>query len=190
MIKQLLSKILIKYILWKNGINSSNLIIRGLPLISNRGQIRIGKNVSINSSLESNPVGGFTKSVLVTMPNGSITIGNDSGMSNSVIVSWQKVEIGNHVLIGADCKIYDTDFHSTVFSDRVSKKKMAAKTSPVKINDGVFIGTGSIILKGVTIGAKSIIAAGSVVSRSIPENEIWGGNPAKFIRKLTTEERQ
>jgi acetyltransferase-like isoleucine patch superfamily enzyme len=124
------------------------------------------------------------------MPSGSITIGDNTGISNSVIVSWQKIEIGDNVLIGADCKIYDTDFHSTVFSDRLSKEKMKAKTASVKICNGVFVGTGTIILKGVTIGSKSIIAAGAVVVKSIPSGEIWGGNPAKFIRKLTSKELQ
>lgn len=51
------------------------------------------------------------------------------------------------------------------------------------INDNVFIGARCIILKGVTIGSKSIIGAGSVVTKNIPEGEIWAGNPAKFIKK-------
>jgi acetyltransferase-like isoleucine patch superfamily enzyme len=48
----------------------------------------------------------------------------------------------------------------------------------------VFIGARCIILKGVTIGEKSIVAAGSVVTKNIPEGEVWGGNPAKFIKKI------
>lgn len=51
------------------------------------------------------------------------------------------------------------------------------------IGDDVFIGTNCIILKGVTIGARSIIAAGSVVTKSIPADCIAGGNPAKIIRR-------
>jgi acetyltransferase-like isoleucine patch superfamily enzyme len=58
------------------------------------------------------------------------------------------------------------------------------RTDPVKIKKYAFIGGGSIILKGVTVGENSIIVAGSVVTRDIPDNEIWGGNPAKFIRKV------
>lgn len=53
-----------------------------------------------------------------------------------------------------------------------------------KICDDVFIGCRSIILKGVTIGARSIIAAGSVVTKDVPADEIWGGNPAQFIKKI------
>lgn len=58
------------------------------------------------------------------------------------------------------------------------------KTKPVIIKDGAFIGTDCIILKGVTIGEKSVIGAGSVVTKSVPDGEIWAGNPAKFIRKV------
>jgi acetyltransferase-like isoleucine patch superfamily enzyme len=54
----------------------------------------------------------------------------------------------------------------------------------VRIEDGAFIGTNAIILKGVTVGAESVIAAGAVVAKSIPPGEIWGGNPARFIKKL------
>jgi acetyltransferase-like isoleucine patch superfamily enzyme len=58
------------------------------------------------------------------------------------------------------------------------------RTAPVVIGRGAFIGTCSIILKGVTIGEYSVIAAGSVVVTSVPDGEIWGGNPAKFIKRL------
>ena len=53
----------------------------------------------------------------------------------------------------------------------------------VHIGDGAFIGVGSIICKDVTIGKNAIVAAGSVVTKDIPDDEIWGGNPAKFIKK-------
>ena len=55
---------------------------------------------------------------------------------------------------------------------------------PVVIKDGAFIGAHTIVLKGVTIGERSIVGAGSVVTRSIPDYEIWAGNPAKFIKKV------
>ena len=58
------------------------------------------------------------------------------------------------------------------------------KTGPIIIEDDVFIGAHTTILKGVTIGNKSIIGAGSVVSRSIPPGEIWAGNPIKRIREI------
>ena len=52
------------------------------------------------------------------------------------------------------------------------------------IKDNVFIGARCLILKGVVVGENSIIGAGSVVTKNIPDNEIWAGNPAKFIKAL------
>ncbi|WP_212635306.1 acyltransferase [Pseudozobellia thermophila] len=52
------------------------------------------------------------------------------------------------------------------------------------IKDRAFIGAYSIILKGVTIGENAIVGAGSVVTKSVPDNQIWAGNPAKFIRSI------
>lgn len=81
--------------------------------------------------------------------------------------------------------IFDTDFHSVNASRRTNRKEDIenAKKSPIHIGDLVFIGTGCIIGKGVCIGDKSIVAAGSVVTKDIPAGEIWGGNPARFIKK-------
>lgn len=58
-------------------------------------------------------------------------------------------------------------------------------SAPVTIEDDVFIGMNCVILKGVTIGARSIIAAGSVVTKSIPADCVAGGNPAKVIKRLS-----
>lgn len=79
--------------------------------------------------------------------------------------------------------IYDNDFHSISYTERINGDKNI-KAAPVIIQDGAFIGAHSIILKGVTIGARSVVGAGSVVAKSIPSDEVWAGNPAKFIRKL------
>lgn len=55
---------------------------------------------------------------------------------------------------------------------------------PVRIKSGAWIGGHSIILKGVTIGKNSVIGAGSIVTHDIPDNEVWAGNPAKYIKKF------
>lgn len=54
------------------------------------------------------------------------------------------------------------------------------------IGDHTFIGTGTIISKDVKIGSNVIVGAGSVVTKDIPDNEIWAGNPARFIKKRNT----
>lgn len=70
--------------------------------------------------------------------------------------------------------------------ERVYKdwSKLNIDHAPIVIEDDVFIGAHCIISKGVTIGARSIVAAGSVVVKSIPPDEVWGGNPARFIKKV------
>ena len=88
-------------------------------------------------------------------------------------------------MIGAGCQVYDNDFHPLDSNYRVGVKRDDSFTvaKEITIDDKVFIGANTIILKGTHIGEGSIIGAGSVVSGQVPAFEIWGGNPARFIRK-------
>jgi acetyltransferase-like isoleucine patch superfamily enzyme len=115
-----------------------------------------------------------------------LKVGDSVGMSCVSIWSSNKIVIGNNVKIGADVIIFDSDMHSLNYLERRDYTTDAenAKKKPIIIGNDVFIGTRSIITKGVEIGDKVIIAAGSVVTKSIPANEIWGGNPAMFIKKI------
>ncbi len=157
-------------------------LIHGKPFIRNYGKITIGNGFRCNSGRDYNPIGGDTICRLVVYGNAELTIGNNVGISNSTIVCQQKVSIEDYVLIGGGCRIWDTDFHSQDPFIRTSPRDTDVKTSPIIIRKRAFIGGGSIVLKGVEVGENSIIAAGSVVTKSVPPNEIWGGNPAKFIR--------
>ena len=161
-----------------------NLHILGSIMIRGKGSIEIGDNVTINSCIDANPIGGDTKTVFYIPKEGKLIIGNNVGISNTAIYSEKCVKIGNNVRIGNSCKIYDSNFHSLVLKERLGEKKEGVKKSPVVLEDGVFIGAHSIILKGVTIGKNSIVGAGSVVVKDIPANEIWGGNPAAFIKDI------
>ncbi|OYU93279.1 MAG: transferase [Bacteroidetes bacterium B1(2017)] len=157
----------------------------GFLLMKNDGHINIGSNVIFNSSKKANMV-GLTKpcSIRVT-ENGKLNIGNNSGFSGVTIYCVENISIGNFVTIGGNVCIWDTDFHPMQHLDRRAHNISKIKTAPVDIHDDVFIGANSIILKGVTIGQNSIVGAGSVVTKDIPKNEIWAGNPAKFIRTHT-----
>jgi acetyltransferase-like isoleucine patch superfamily enzyme len=119
----------------------------------------------------------------MSMAEGIIEIGSHTGISNTGIFARTSVTIGEYVYIGAGCNIYDSNFHSIYHTERINRNS-GVKTAPVRIGDRVFIGAHCIILKGVTIGADSVIAAGSVLVKSVPEKEIWGGNPARFISKI------
>lgn len=143
----------------------------------------IGDNVRINSCYWANPIGGNVFTSLVVGPGAELIIKKGAGISNTAIVARKKIVIEEDVFIGGDCKIYDTDFHSIQYHNRVGVDN-DIKCNPVIIRKGAFIGTGSIILKGVTIGEKSVVGAGSVVSKDIPPLEVWAGNPARFIKRL------
>ena len=114
----------------------------------------------------------------------SLQIGNNSGMSNTSIICTNSISIGDNVKIGAGCLLMDSNFHSLDYETRrnSSLDGKNAVSSPIIIEDDVFIGTRCLILKGVTIGARSIIAGGSVVVHSIPSDCIAGGNPCVIIK--------
>ena len=152
--------------------------------VTRRGIFKIGKNLHLNSGFNHNVIGRQQKCIFWV--EGTLIIGDNVGMSSTAIICNDKILIGNNVMIGGNTVIYDTDFHSIDPEIRLNKnldKKYALK-KPVIIEDNVFIGAHSTILKGVTIGKNSLIGACSVVSKSIPPNEIWAGNPAIFIKRI------
>ena len=118
--------------------------------------------------------------------NATLTFGNNSGISSTSIYCAERIEIGDYVNIGAGCFIMDTNFHSINWRHRKDRSLdiANAKSAPVKIDDFVFVGARSIICKGVHIGEHLIISAGSVVVKDVPSNEVWGGNPAVFIKAI------
>lgn len=151
-----------------------------------RTSIFIGNGFGCNSGLKYNPIGGDVCTILRTIDNGIIMIGNNVGLSNSSLIARNRIEIEDDVTIGGGVKIYDNDFHSLNYQTRIHEPYDDIASKPVKICKGAFIGAGSYILKGVTIGERSVVGAGSVVSRDIPADEIWAGNPAKFVKRSVT----
>ncbi len=152
--------------------------------VTRRGNLSIGKALHLNSGDNYNLIGRQQKCIFWV--EGTLSIGDNVGMSSTAIICNHQVSIGNNVTIGGNTVIYDTDFHSLDPQIRANKNldKQNAKKSPVYIGDNVFIGAHSTILKGVTIGENSVIGACSVITKNIPDNEIWAGNPARFIKKL------
>lgn len=142
--------------------------------------VKFGNNVTFNNY---NDVAWCSKSAIWVKEGASLVIGDNSGLNGSLIYASNSVIIGDNVKIGGGTKIFDTDFHPLNYKVRRTSNDGTLSASIV-IEDDVFIGTSCLILKGVCIGARSIIAAGSVVVKSVPADEIWGGAPAKFIRHL------
>jgi acetyltransferase-like isoleucine patch superfamily enzyme len=165
----------------------SNCVINGRLRLYGKGRLILGDNVRINSRYRNNPIGGNRSTSIYIKQNAIVRIGDNTGLSNVAIYAAQKINVGDYVKIGGNVCIYDTDFHSLDYQDRMMKNEPNVKSAPVEIRNNVFIGANSIILKGVVIGEKSIIGAGSVVTKQISANEIWAGNPARFIRKIEKE---
>lgn len=147
------------------------------------GSIRLGQRVSLLAGHRSNRVGLTNPVLLETYGEGRIEIGDFSGGSAVVMSARSEIVLGNHVKLGGNVRIYDHDFHSLdAVIRRTREDYKNIKSRPVRIGDDVFIGVNAMILKGVTIGDRAIIAAGSVVTKDVPADEIWGGNPARCLR--------
>lgn len=152
--------------------------------VTRRGKLIIGESLHLNSGQYHNVIG--RQQHCIFWIEGTLSIGNNVGMSSTAIICHQQISIGNNVVIGGNTVIYDTDFHvldPQVRNDK-SMDRQGAKKAPVYIGNNVFIGAHSTILKGVTIGENSLIGACSVITKNIPANEIWAGNPAKFIKAI------
>ena len=110
----------------------------------------------------------------------SIQIGNDVFIGSGCEFNVDHgIHIKDNSLIGSGCKFIDHD-HGT--SIGINMRSQQAVGSRIVIEEDVWLGVNVVVLKGVTIGAGAIVAAGAIVNKSIPGNEIWGGIPAKFIK--------
>jgi acetyltransferase-like isoleucine patch superfamily enzyme len=167
----------------------SGLAVLGHPIVSiARGAaITLGSNVMLLSWSRFTALGVNHPVVLRALkPGAKIVIGNHVGMSGGTICAEESVMIGDSTMLGANVTIIDTDFHPLEPENRRYSRNGVA-SAPVVIGENVFIGSGSIILKGITIGANSVIGAGSIVASDIPANCIAAGNPCRVLRSLPVE---
>ena len=171
------------YRLRLSKVKFGRLLVKGRLFIKNKGNISIGENCVLHSGTKTNVLGealGFE-----VYPGAILKIGNGVNMSNVKIRCENKIVIDDDVMIGGGVTIIDSNCHSLDFNERMfSPDGGAIISSPIHIKHGAFIGAGALILKGVTIGNEAIVAAGSVVTKDIPDGEIWGGNPATFLREV------
>lgn len=156
----------------------------GLPVIQKHrlSTMRFGPHLQLRSTLRSNPLGPNHAVFLTTWEEGAcLIVGENFAMTGGTLCAAQSITIGNNVTVGANSSIVDTDFHPLDAQARKMEDSGGA-SAPVVIEDDVFIGMNCLVMKGVTIGAGSIIGAGSVVTHDIPPHVIAAGNPAKIIR--------
>lgn len=148
--------------------------------IHNEGRISFGDRVSLHSY----PNGTSYRTALTTyFPEAVIEIGNNCNINGTVIHCNELVKIGNNCMFGPGTVICDNDSHR-IAKDPVERRKRAV-SKPIILEDNVWIGMNCLILKGVTIGENSIVAAGSVVVNNVPSNSVAGGNPARVLKEIT-----
>ena len=144
-------------------------------------------------------LGGIGENVEIDTPfhcdhGNNIFIGNNVIIGiNCTFVDNAEIRIGNRVLIASNVQFY-TSSHPVLPQERLAPDWKEKGTTffrtyarPIEIKDNVWIGGGSILLPGVTVGENSVIGAGSVVTRSIPANCVAVGNPCRVIRTLEEE---
>lgn len=165
-----------------------NLIVRGSIYlnINPNSQAFIGDNCTIKSGDNHNPLSRNIRTSITLEENALLKIGDNVGLSSVCLWVHESVTIGNNVTVGADTIIVDSDCHSLNHNDRRNiDTDMAQKTDKeINIGDDVLIGMRAIILKGVTIGDRSVVGGGSIVTKDVPPDSIVGGNPARIIKKL------
>ena len=127
----------------------------------------------------------------------SVNIGNYTYIGKSNIVCAERIDIGDHVLIAWGCTIIDHNSHALSAPQRIrdvadwyigEKDWSDVAKKRIKIENNVWIGFNSIILKGVHIGEGAVVGAGSVVTTDVESYTVVAGNPSKFIKKVESDE--
>jgi acetyltransferase-like isoleucine patch superfamily enzyme len=151
----------------------NNTIIPRL-IISWPHQVSIGSNCQ----LEPNTIFKYDG---IWSPGPSIVIGDEVFIGSGCEFNINSgIKIGKYSNIASGCRFIDHD-HGSVRGIRIGVQDSIR--SSIAIEDDVWLGADVIVLKGVTIGSGAIVAAGAVVNKSIPANQIWGGVPCKFIKE-------
>ena len=149
------------------------------------GRIVLGDNITILNNSHYNHAGINHPTQLIANKDSLLKIGDNVGISGASIYCSTSITIGNYVNIGANAAIYDTDFHPLDYLAR--RKYKPPECAPVILEDDVWLGKNVIVLKGTRIGARTVIAAGSIVTSNIPPDSLAAGIPAKVIKTLKND---
>ena len=143
--------------------------------VSKLATMQFGKSCVFRSSSTSNLIGINRPCIFSAHPGASLSVGSNCGFSGTVIGAFKEITIGNGVRFGANTLITDGDWHPG--------DQRVGGAEPIIIEDNVWLGVGVTVLKGVTVGANSVIGAGSVVTKSIPANTVAAGNPCRVLAR-------
>lgn len=150
-----------------------------LPYIAGRGRIVIGTSVRLSGKSSI----GFS-GVLGVEPQLSIGDGTFIGHDCSLVMA-ESITIGKNCLLAGGVSVRDLDGHPVDAAARRAKGATPREgVRRVVIGNDVWIGAGATILKGVTVGDRSIVGAGAVVTRDVPADCVVAGNPARIVRRL------
>lgn len=164
--------------------NYFRLLVAKLTLGGCGKNVFIDKNVHLmrfkkNINLNNNVVLKEASRICSCNQNAVIKIGSNSTIGyNTFIFCSEKIVIGDNCLIAPFVYIVDSD-HQIKKSSLINEQEN--DIAPVMIGDDVWIGSNSLVLKGVSIGEGAVVAANSVVNKDVPPYEVWGGSPAKKI---------
>lgn len=164
-----------------------DVLLYGLPIIHKTigSKIRIAKGATLVSNTKNNIAGINHPVIIATLSkDATIEIGR-VGISGATICAVKRIEISDFAGLGANSKIFDTDFHCINPISRRSQRSIEeALSAPILISEDVWIGSDVTVLKGVTIGRGTVIGAGSIVTKSLPQMVVAVGNPAKIIKEI------
>ncbi len=153
-------------------------------------------NHSVPDNLRIGSYTGVMGQLAIVTPDGQLEIGHHCSVGwGTRIWSQTSIEIGNYVLIAHLVDIHDSNAHSldhlirrrdpiSVFEEQVPMDFSDVASKPVRIEDDVWIGFKSSIMKGVTIGTGAVVAAGSMVTKDVPPYTLVAGNPAQIVKEL------
>ena len=150
-------------------------------LIKGKGKVAYGLNVKHGVPTSPHFYNTYTY-IEARTSHSEIIFGDHVSTNNNLsIVSEQKVVIGSHTLMGCNCSIIDSNFH-----DLNPQNRLQTDPNPkaVILGENVFLGNSVTILKGVELGDHCVVASGSVVNCSFPENSVIAGNPAVLVKTL------
>lgn len=171
-----------------NFVISQNVVIEGVPtiLLDPLAMITLDDGVMLNSNQNWCLLATYAPVILIANhPNAKIRIGSETRLHGSCIRAYRSVTIGKRCLIASNCQITDASGHSLSFPDVENRiHDICMDSSPVVLEDDVWLCEGVKVLPGVTIGKGSVVGAGSVVTKSLPPNCLAGGIPAKVIQKF------
>ncbi len=179
-----------RFFLWRltargNVRIDGKVILSGVPVIEidDGARLEIGDNVTLTSDNRRYHLNLHSPVKLLADRRGAvIKIGDNSRVHGTCIHAYESIIVGRNCLIAANCQIFDCSGHDLALDDAANRIHTTGTARPIVIEDNVWLGAGTYVLPGVVIGEGTVVAANSVVTKSLPPRVLAGGNPAVVLR--------